>query len=72
LPKSDSSRQVIKGKEKVAANSLITLVYTIAMSVGDKVVLEDMVNKLSQEADTMLDIIYNIPKRYQKKLLLGY
>ena len=42
------------------------------MSVEDKVVLEDMINKLSQEADTMLDIINDIPKRHQKELLLGY
>jgi hypothetical protein len=72
LPESDSPRKIIKGEEKVAANSLRTLVYTIAMSVDDKVVLEDMINKLSQEADTMLDIINDIPKGDQKKLLLGY
>jgi hypothetical protein len=42
------------------------------MSVEDKVVSEDMINKLSQEADTMLDIINDIPKRYQKEPLLGY
>jgi hypothetical protein len=28
--------------------------------------------KLSQEADTMLDIINYIPRRYLKELLLGY
>jgi hypothetical protein len=42
------------------------------MSVEDKVVLEDMINKLSQEADTMLYIINDIPKRNQKQVLLGY
>jgi hypothetical protein len=36
------------------------------MSVEDKVVLEDMINKLSQEADTMLYIINDIPKRQSK------
>jgi hypothetical protein len=40
--------------------------------VEDKVVLEDMINKLSQEADTMLYIINDIPKRHQKQVLLGY
>jgi phage terminase Nu1 subunit (DNA packaging protein) len=48
------------------------LVYSIAMNVEDKVVLEDMINKLSQEADTMLDIINDIPKKYQRDLLIGY
>ncbi len=42
------------------------------MSIEDKVVSEDMIMKLSQEADTMLDIINDIPRRYQKELLLGY
>jgi hypothetical protein len=72
MPESASPRKVIKGEEKVAAHSLRTLVYTIAMSVDDKVVLEDMMNKLSQEADTMLDIIGDISKGHQKELLLGY
>jgi hypothetical protein len=72
MSKSNSPRKIIKGEEKVAANSLKTLVYTIAMSVYDKVVLEDMINKLSQEADTMLDIINDISKGHQKELLLGY
>ena len=68
--KSTSKR--VQGKEKVEANSLKNLVYSIPMSVEDKVVLEDMINKLSQEADTMLYIINDIPKRHQKQVLLGY
>jgi phosphoglycerate-specific signal transduction histidine kinase len=70
--KSKSIRKTFKAEEKVAANSLRNLVYSIAMSVEDKVVLEDMINKLSQESDTMLDIINEIPKNHQKELLLGY
>lgn len=61
----------VQGKEKVAANPLKNLVYSIPMSVEDKVVLEDMINKLSQ-ADTMLYVINDIPKRHQKQVLLGY
>jgi hypothetical protein len=70
--KSKSNRKRIKVKEKVAANSFRNLVYSITMSVEDKVVLEDMINKLSQESDTMLDIINEIPRNHQKELLLGY
>jgi hypothetical protein len=72
MPESDSVRQKIRGEEKVAANSLRTLIYSIAMSTEDKVVLEDMINKLSQEADTMLDIINDIDRHHQKELLVGY
>jgi hypothetical protein len=72
MPGSNSPRKIIKGEEKVAANSLKTLVYTIAMSVDDKVVLEDMINKLSQGSDTMLDIINDISKGQQRELLRGY
>jgi ssDNA-specific exonuclease RecJ len=68
-PKSTSG---VQGKEKVAANPLKNLVYSIPMSVEDKVVFEDMINKLSQEADIMLYIINDIPKRHQKQVLLGY
>jgi hypothetical protein len=72
MSESNSPRKIIKGEEKVAASSLKTLVYTIAMSVDDKVVLEDMINKLSQETDTILDIINDISKGHQKELLLAY
>ncbi|HEY7696315.1 MAG TPA: hypothetical protein VH797_09500 [Nitrososphaeraceae archaeon] len=67
-----STRKTIKGEEKVAANSLRSLVYTIAMSVEDKVVLEDMIREISEEADTMLDIINDVPAKYRKDLLVGY
>lgn len=67
-----STSERVQGKEKVGANLLKNLVYSIPMSVEDKVVLEDMINKLSQEADTMLYIINDIPKRHQKQVLLGY
>lgn len=72
MVESNLTRKKIKAEEKVVANSLRTLVYSIAMSVEDKVVLEDMIKKLSQEAETMLDILNDIPKKYQKELLLGY
>ena len=67
-----STSERVQGKEKVEANPLKNLVYSTPMSVEDKVVLEDMVNKLSQEADTMLYIINDIPKRHQKQVLVGY
>lgn len=61
-----------KEEETTPSNSLRNLVYSTVMSVEDKVVLEDMINKLSQETETMLDIINDIPKRHQKQLLVGY
>ncbi len=71
MVKSNLTRKKIKAEEKVVANSLRTF-YSIAMSIEDKVVSEDMIKKLSQESDTMLDIINDIPRRYHKELLLGY
>jgi len=40
------------------------------MSIEDKVVSEDMIKKLSQEADTILDIINDIPKNTRKNYYL--
>lgn len=37
MSESNSLRKIIKGEEKVAANSLKTLIYAIAMSGDDKV-----------------------------------
>jgi len=72
MPEIDSHRKLIKAEEKVALNSLRNLIYTIGMSVEDKVILEDMVNSISQEADTMLEIINDISKGHQKELLVAY
>jgi hypothetical protein len=68
----ESARDKIRAEEKVASNSLRNLIYSIAMTVEDKYVLERMLNKLSDEAHTMLDIINDIPRSHQKELLLGY
>ena len=65
-------KQETKEEEKAAANTLRNLAHSNVMSIEDKVVLEDMINKLSQETDTMLDIINDIPKRHQKQLLVEY
>ena len=70
MVESNSTRKKIKAEEKVVANSLRTLVYSIAMSIEDKVVSEDMIKKLSQEADTILDIINDIPKNTRKNYYL--
>jgi hypothetical protein len=66
LVKANLNQKKIKAEEKVVANSLRTLVYSIAMSIEDKVVSEYMIKKLSQESDTMLDIINDNPRRYHK------
>jgi hypothetical protein len=68
----ESARRKIRAEEKIAFNSLRTLIYSVAMTVDDKYVLEDMINKLSDQAHTMLDIIDDIPRTHQKDLLLGY
>jgi hypothetical protein len=68
----ESARDKIRAEEKVASNSLRNLIYSIAMTVEDKYVLEHMLYKLSDEAHTMLDIINDIPRNHQKELLLGY
>jgi hypothetical protein len=48
------------------------MIHTFAISMDDRVVLEDMINKLLQDSDTMLNVIGDVPKRYQKQVLLGY
>ena len=52
--------------------SMMDLIHSITISMEDKVVLEGMINKLFHESDIVLNIIYDVPKRYQKQLLLGY
>ncbi len=72
MSKSNSALRNSKLEGNGSAKSLRVLIYSTTMPIEDKVVLEDMINKLSQEANTMLDIINDIDKRHQKQLLLGY
>jgi hypothetical protein len=72
MSKSNSARRNSKLEGNDSANSLRVLIYSATMPIENKIVLEDMINKLSQEANTMLDIINDIDKRHQKQLLLGY
>ncbi len=72
MSKSNSARRNSISEGNGSASSLRVLIYSTAMPIEDKIVLEDMINKLSQEANTMLDIINDIDKGHQKQLLLGY
>ena len=56
----------------LAAKSLRKMVQSNVISVEDKLVLENMIDKLSQGAETILDVLNDLPKPCQKELLLGY
>lgn len=56
----------------LAAKSLRKMVQSNVITVEDKLVLENMIDKLSQEAETVLDVLSDLPRPCQKELLLGY
>lgn len=55
-----------------ASEAVTALIRSIAMTIEEKVALEDQVRNISREAEYMLDRIDDITKENQKKLLLAY
>ena len=61
-----------KDEKKALATSLRNLVYSTVSVNWRQSGVGRHDYKLSQETDTMLDIINDIPRRHQKQLLVGY
>lgn len=68
------SANAIQGNTEMdlAAQSLRKSIQSNINNVEDKLVLENLINNLSQEAYTMIDILYHLPEPCQKEILLGY
>ena len=54
------------------ALSLRNSIRSNGISVEDKLVLENMVSKMSQEAEIVIDVVSHLPRPCQKEILLGY
>jgi hypothetical protein len=62
----------ISAKAGEAAASIIELIRSIGVSIEQRIGLEDQVNDISKEAESMLGQIEDLTKANQRKILIAY
>lgn len=62
----------ITAKIKETADSVKALIHSASLATEERIALEDIINSISREAESMLDQADHISRANQKKLLLAY
>lgn len=68
----DEDGEAIARKARAAADSVKDLIMSIGMNIENRIAIEDQINHLSRETESMLSRIDDVSKANQKKLLLAY
>lgn len=66
------SEDKITAKIKEAADAVKALIHSVSLATEERIALEDIVNSISREAESMLDQADHVSRANQKKLLLAY
>lgn len=66
------AQESISAKAGEAATSILELIRSIGVSIEQRIGLEDQVNDISREAESMISQIEDLTKVNQKKLLIAY
>ena len=59
-------------KVKDAADAVRELIRAVGIGAEEKIAIEDQINNISKETESMLDRIDSIAKENQQRLLLAY
>jgi hypothetical protein len=68
----NTKSHVISLRAIEAAESLRSLIHSLSLSLEERVAMEDQIKELSHKSNSLLDIISNSKKNYQKKLFFAY
>lgn len=55
-----------------SVESVRHLIYSLNLSLEEKIAMEDQINDLSHKSNCLLDIISNSDRNYRQKLFLAY
>lgn len=64
--------ETLAAKIRDSADSMKALIHSVSIATEKRIALEDIVNSISREAESMLDQADSISGASQKKLLLAY
>ncbi len=68
----EQAHEKISTKVKDAADAVRELIRAVGVGVEEKIAIEDQINNISKETESMLDRIDSIARRNQQKILLAY
>lgn len=68
----EQAREKISTKVKDAADSIRELIKSVSIGMEERIAIQDQVDNISKETESMLDRIDSIAKRNQQKILRAY
>jgi len=70
--KREQAHEKVSTKVKDAADAIRKLIRSVSIGVEERIAIQDQIDNISKETESMLDRIDSIAKRNQRKLLLAY
>lgn len=70
--KREQAHEKVSTGVKEAADAIRELIRSISMGVEERIAIQDQIDNISKETESMLDRIDSIAKKNQRKLLLAY
>lgn len=70
--KRDQAHEKISTRVKDAADAIRKMIRSFSIGVEERIAIQDQIDNITRETESMLDRIDSIAKRNQRKLLLAY
>lgn len=70
--KREQAHEKVSIRVKEAADAIRELIRSVSIGVEEKIALQDQIDNISKETESMLDRIDSIARKNQRKLLLAY
>ena len=68
----EAAREKFSAKAKDAAESIRQLIRSVGIGIEERIALQDQVDNIAKETESMLNRLDSIAKKNQHKLLLAY
>lgn len=70
--KREQAHEKISIRVREAADAIRNLMRSVSIGVEERIAIQDQIDNISKETESMLDRIDSIAKKNQRKLLLAY
>ena len=70
--KREQAHEKVSTRVKDAADAIRELIRSVSIGVEERIAIQDQIDNISKETESMLGRIDSIAKRNQRKLLLAY
>jgi hypothetical protein len=70
--KREQAHEKVSIRVKEAADAIRELIRSVSIGVEERIAIQDQIDSISKETESMLDRIDSIAKKNQRKLLIAY